>query len=275
MIFTKAKMNKGIIQILLILLTLVVIIPFYMIVVNSFKDVNGAAQFKLTLPSEWKFENYITVFNSGKIVLGYANSLIISLGALLVINVFSSLASFSIQRNNTRLTNMIYYLFILGLVMPVALIPTIKLMMGLHIHNTYHGMMMFYGAVLTPFTVFLMTGFMRAIPRELDESAIIEGCDAVRLFCSIIVPLMQPVIITGSLLTIINVWNDFTGPFYLLTDGSKWTVTVSVYKFAGQYNSNWNLIFADILMIISPVLLLYFFLQKYIVEGMTAGALKG
>jgi ABC-type sugar transport system, permease component len=260
---------------LLLALVTVVVIPFYMIAVNSFKDVNEAARFKLTLPSDLRFDNFKEVFSGGRIAKGYFNSALISLGALVVTNLFASLASFSIQRNNNRLTNFLYYFFIVGLVMPVSLVPTIKLLMGLGIHNTYQGMILYYSAVLLPFTIFLMTGYMKTVPRELDESGIIDGCGPLRLFFSIALPLMQPVIVTASLLTIVSVWNDFMGPFYLLTDGDKWTVTVSVYNYVGRYSSDWNLIFADILVVILPVLILYFLLQEYIVEGMTAGAMKG
>ncbi|MFC4303758.1 carbohydrate ABC transporter permease [Cohnella boryungensis] len=260
---------------LLLVLVLVVVIPFLMIVVNSFKDVTEAGRFKLTLPKELDFSNFEAVFADGKIWRGYMNSALISVGALIVTNLFASLAAFSIQRNGTRLTNFLYYFFIVGLVMPVSLIPTIKLMMNLGIHNTYQGMIVYYSAVLLPFTIFLMTGYLKTIPRELDESGIIDGCGPLRLFIKIMLPLMQPVMITASLLTIISVWNDFMGPFYLLTDGAKWTVTVSVYNYVGKYSSDWNLIFADILVVILPVIVLYFLLQEYIVEGMTAGALKG
>ncbi|WP_229263985.1 carbohydrate ABC transporter permease [Cohnella cholangitidis] len=263
------------VEALLFVMALVVIIPFFMILVNSFKDVTEAARFKLTLPASLNFDNFAAVFADGKIWRGYMNSALISVGALIVTNLFASLASFSIQRNGTRLTTFLYYFFIVGLVMPVSLIPTIKLMMGLGIHNTYQGMIVYYASVLLPFTIFLMTGYLKTIPRELDESGIIDGCGPLRLFFKIMLPLMQPVMVTASLLTIISVWNDFMGPFYLLTDGSKWTVTVSVYNYVGKYSSDWNLIFADILVVILPILILYFLLQEYIVEGMTAGAIKG
>jgi raffinose/stachyose/melibiose transport system permease protein len=260
---------------LLFIVALVVIIPFLMIVINSFKDVTEAGKFKLTLPSSLSFGNFQAVFADGKIWRGYMNSALISFGALIVTNLLASLAAFSIQRNGTRLTNFLYYFFIVGLVMPVSLIPTIKLMMALGIHNTYQGMILYYSSVLLPFTIFLMTGYLKTVPRELDESAIIDGCGPLRLFFKIMAPLMQPVIVTASLLTIISVWNDFMGPFYLLTDGAKWTVTVSVYNYVGKYSSDWNLIFADIVIVILPIIVLYFLLQEYIVDGMTAGALKG
>ncbi|MFC5471552.1 carbohydrate ABC transporter permease [Cohnella suwonensis] len=264
-----------IVEILLLLMAAVVIVPFAMIALNALKDAGDAGKFHITLPRTWEWGNFATVFENAKIASGYANSAIISVGALLLTNLFASLAAFSIQRNDTRMNRLLYYLFIVGLVMPVSIVPTIRLLMNLSVHNTYQGMIFYYAAVLLPFTLFLMTGYLKSVPRELDESGVIDGCGPIRLFVSIIFPLMQPVLVTASLLTVVSVWNDFMGPFYLLTDGGKWTVTVSVYHYVGKYSSDWNLIFADIIVVIMPILLLYFLLQEFIVEGMTAGAMKG
>jgi raffinose/stachyose/melibiose transport system permease protein len=267
--------NSIILQVILALLSFLVLIPLYMIIVNSIKNPAEAAKLGLSFPSEFHFENYLTVFEEGNVLGGYINSILISGCTLAIIIVSASLAAFVIQRRNSRLTNFLYYLFIIGLVIPVALVPTIKMLVGLHLHNTYLGMVMYYSAVLLPFTIFLFTGYLKTVPRELDESAIIDGCSYIKLFFFIIFPIIRPVVVTGSLIIIINIWNDFMGPFYLLSDSSKWTVTISVYNYIGKYGTNWNLVFADVTVVILPVLILYFFLQKYIVDGMTAGAIKG
>lgn len=267
--------QRLLLHVVLVLLALIVIIPFYMILTNSLKDERGALSLGMNLPVHWQIANFVKVIQSGGILRGYMNSLIISIGSLLIINICASLAAFSIQRNNSRLTNGIYSIFILGLVMPVSIVPTIKLMQELHVHNTYPGMMLFYAAVLLPFAIFLMTGYTKTIPKELDESAIMDGCGPIRLFYSIIFPLLRPAIITTSLLIVVFIWNDFMGPFYLLSDPSKWTVILTVFNYVSQYHSNWNLVFADILIVILPVLIAYFLAQDFIVEGMTAGAIKG
>ena len=205
----------------------------------------------------------------------YINSIIIAVCSLALVNLTAALAAFSIQRNGTRFTNFIYYVFVVGLVVPVAIVPTIKLMMGLHVHNTYGGMILYYSAILLPFAVFLLTGYLKTLPRELDESAALDGCRPFGIFSTIIFPLMQPALVTACLLTIMTIWNDFLGPFYLLSDSSKWTVTVTVFTYIGKFTTNWGSVFADITIVIIPILVLYFLLQRYIVEGMTAGALKG
>lgn len=274
-IVTKHQRNSILLQVILALLSFSVLIPLYMIVVNSVKNPSEAAKLGFSLPSEFHFENYLTVFSQGNVVGGYLNSILISGLTVTVIIVSASLAAFVIQRRNSRLTNYLYYLFVMGLVIPVALVPTIKMLVGLHLHNTYTGMIMYYSAVLLPFTIFLLTGYLKTVPRELDESAIMDGCSYIKLFFFVIFPIIRPVVVTASLIIIINIWNDFMGPFYLLSDSSKWTVTVSVYNYIGKYGTSWNLVFADVAVVILPVLILYFFLQNYIVDGMTAGAIKG
>jgi len=271
----RIRLRRVVLELILVLLTLVVVIPFYMIVVDSFKNQREAAQFGLGLPSVAQLSNYREVLASGGILKGYINSLIVAAFSLTLVSITAALAAFSIQRNGTRLTNTIYYFFVVGLVIPVAIVPTIKLMMTLRVHNTYVGMILYYSAVLLPFAVFLLTGYLKTLPRELDESAGLDGCRPLRIFTTIVLPLMQPALVTSCLLTIMTIWNDFLGPFYLLSDSDKWTVTVTVFAYIGKFNTNWGSVFADITIVIVPILVFYFLLQRYIVEGMTAGALKG
>ncbi|MDF2985667.1 MAG: carbohydrate transporter permease [Eubacterium sp.] len=271
----KKRINLIILQIVLAILSLVIIIPLFMILINAVKTEPEAAMLSLGLPNEFQFNNFKVVFTEGSVLTGYINSMIIGAAAVFVIMVSGALAAFVIQRRDSALTNKIYYLFIIGLVIPVALVPTIKMMVNLKLHNTYLGMILYYSAILLPFTIFLFTGYLKTVPRELDESAYIDGAGFLKLFFSIIFPIIRPAIVTASLIIIINIWNDFMGPFYLLSDSSKWTVTVSVYNYVGKYGTKWNLVFADVAVVITPILLLYFILQKHIVDGMTAGAIKG
>ncbi|WP_320128879.1 carbohydrate ABC transporter permease [uncultured Sphaerochaeta sp.] len=259
----------------LMLLSLVVIVPLYMIVINSFKPLSEASRLGLGMPSQWNFDNYKSVFGEGNILQGYLNNLIIGGISIFQIVLFGSMAAYVLQRWSTKLTNFLYFFFVSGLVIPVAIVPTIKTLMDLHIHNTYRGMIAYYTAILLPFTIFLITSYIKTIPREMDESGLIDGCSYPGIFFKIIFPTITPVLITAGLISLINVWNDFMGPFYLLSDSSKWTVTISVYKYIGKYGTKWNLVFADVVAVITPILLIYFFLQKYIVSGMTAGAIKG
>jgi raffinose/stachyose/melibiose transport system permease protein len=126
-----------------------------------------------------------------------------------------------------------------------------------------------------PFTIFLLTGFMKSVPRELDEAALIEGSSYFRLFTQIIVPLLITPLITSSIVITTNVWNDFFAPFYLISSTKKQPIVISIHRFVSMYGTDWGVVFAFMVMVIAPVLLIYAFLQRYIIDGLTSGSLKG
>ncbi len=269
------KLSRIILETVLVLLAGAVFIPLLLILVNSFKDSREAALLNLALPTKFHLENYAYVIKKGNILRGFGNSILLSSMTVLTISITASMAAFLIQRSKEKIVKGMYYLFVVGLIMPVAIIPTIKLMMGLQVHNTYGGIVLYYTATLLPFSIFVLTGFMRSIPKELDESCLVDGCSYARLFFSIIFPLLKPAIVTVSIIVVLVVWNDFFGPFYLISDSKKWTVTLSIFNFANKFETNWALVFADIIIVISPVIILYIILQKHIIDGMTSGAIKG
>ena len=269
------KPSRIALQIIVILLACIIIIPFLMICINSLKDVREAALFKLSLPSKWMWNNYKAVASQAHVLRGFRNSLILCFFTVLLDALIASMAAFAIQRRKGRSVRGFYYLFILGLIVPVSIIPTIKLMMDLHIHNTYLGIILYYTATVMPFSVFLLTGFMKSVPKELDEAALVEGCSFFRLFFQIIVPLITPALITVTIVVTSAVWNDFFGPFYLISDSRKWTIILKIFSFMSQYQTHWGLVFAFMVLVITPILIIYFLLQKYIIAGLTAGSIKG
>ena len=154
-------------------------------------------------------------------------------------------------------------------------IPTIKLFSFLGIYGGYGNAVLIYCAMNISFSCFLFTGFIKGIPKALDEAAFIDGATGLRVFYSVIFPLLKRISITVLILVFMNVWNDINIPLYFLTDPSKWTMPLSVYQFFGMYSgSNWNLVFADLVMTMMPVLILFIFAQKYIIKGLTEGAIK-
>lgn len=256
-------------------LAILILIPFFMILVNSFKDIRESALFGLGLPGEWKFSNYADVFAQANILRGFKNSLLISASVVVTVNLFASMAAFVIQRRDDKLMRGSFYMFIMGLIVPVSIVPTIKLMGDLHIKGTYFSLVMYYTAVLLPFAVFMLVGFMKSVPRELDEAALLEGSSYFRLYFQMILPLLMTVLVTVTIVVLVSVWNDFFGPFYLMTDSTKWTLVLQVFNFVTLYSTNWGVVFAFMVMVVSPVLIIYLFLQRYIIDGLTAGSLKG
>jgi raffinose/stachyose/melibiose transport system permease protein len=159
--------------------------------------------------------------------------------------------------------------------LPTNFVALIKVMQALHLMNSRLGLVLFYVASNVAFGTFIIHGFVTSVPRAMDESAAIDGAGPFAVFFRIILPLLQPILVTTAVLCGMGVWNDFINPLYLLDSSSAWPMTLSVYSFFGRYEQEWNLVFADIAMTCLPILAIYLAGQRYIVSGLTAGAVKG
>jgi raffinose/stachyose/melibiose transport system permease protein len=156
----------------------------------------------------------------------------------------------------------------------MQIIPTIQVLQAFHLYGSYTSVILIYAAVNLSFGCFLYTGYIKSVPRALDEAAIMEGASLFRVFFKILFPLLKPISVTVFLLIFLSIWNDINLPIYFLPDPSKWTMPLSVYGFFGRYSSNWNLVFANLTLTALPVVILYLTAQKYIVSGLLAGAMK-
>ncbi len=262
-------------QVLLAFLALFIIAPLGIMFIGSFKDTKEAAELSLRLPTLWHPENYRVVFERGKIGQAFMNSAIITASTVALTMLTSSMASFFMARATSKLSKRMYGIFMLGLIAPLSLIPTIKLLQLLRLNNTYIGVILIFSSLNMAFSVLLLTGFIKTIPRQLDEAAIMDGCGLCRTFFQVVLPLLTPVVATGAIVVFMGVWNSFVIPLYFLSDSAKWPMPLTVYNFFGQYQSSWNLVFADLVMTALPILVVYLFGQRYIIDGMTAGAVKG
>lgn len=257
------------------ILSLIIIVPFMMVLLNSVKSVTESATMSLNLPTVVHWENYLEVLKGGKVFKAFTNSVLISSVTAIITLVVSAMAAFVISRNRTRSNMLIYSVFLLGLVAPMNYVSTMKVMQMLHIINTYTGAFLLYSALFIPFTVFLYFGFIGGIPKELDESAVIDGCGGTRLFFQIIFPLLKPVTVTAVIINFLNSWNDFVIPLYFLNSSAKWGMIMTMYNYFSTYISSWNLVSAAMVLNLLPIITVYVIGQKYIVSGMTAGAVKG
>ncbi len=257
------------------ILTLVMLIPLALIVVTSLKSGADARALSFALPQQWDFSNFQTVIEKGKLVTGFLNSLLYSGLGTIVTVLFASMAAYMFSRRKSKGSKALYLFLVLGIVMPINYVSLMKVMQMLHLNDTRYGIIFLYTAVQMPFMVFLIYGFVSRLPLELDEAAVIDGCGPIRLFFSIILPLMKPVLVTASVLCFLNMWNEFIMPLYFLNSTTKWPMTLAVYNFFGQFSKQWNLICADVLLTSLPVIVMYLVCQKHIVGGQTAGAVKG
>lgn len=273
------KQKKFIISLIkhvfIILIDLLILVPLILIVINSLKDSFQASSMGMDLPKSLHFENFTKVIEEGKLFRSFFNSMLYATASIVIGAVLSSLAAFTLARNRTKLNRFLYLFIILGIAMPVNYVSLTKVMQLTHLMNTQTGVCLLYTAMQIPFSVFLIYGFVSSIPRELDEAGIIDGCSPLRLFFSVIFPLLKPVVVTVAILNFMGAWNDFVTPLYYLNDSSKWPMTLAVYNFFGQFQMKWNLVSADIVLTSLPVVIIYLIGQKYIISGMTSGSVKG
>lgn len=261
-------------EILLWICSIVTIYPLLMVVLTSFKSKGEASYMNISLPSQWHFENYTTVIEKN-FWQSLGNSIFITAVSVLLITSLSAFISFIIARRDTKACRITYKMITLGIIAPFAALPTIQLLQKLGIYGSRLGLCFVYAALYLPFSTMMITGFIKGIPRELDEAAVMDGAYGIRLFLKVILPLLKPALATTGILNFMWVWNELQIPMYLLNSSSKWTLPLSVYNFYGQYSRSWNLVCADVVLVSLPVILVYIFAQKWLISGMTAGAVKG
>jgi raffinose/stachyose/melibiose transport system permease protein len=255
--------------------TIIIMVPFLLVLFNSLKTENEALTMSFSIPSTPHWINYYNVFVEKNVLRSLMNSSIISLGTVIPCSILSAMAAFIFARRKNKLNSIIYNLIFMGMIAPVNYVTTVKVMSVFHISNTYYGIILFYIALGIPFATFLYNGFIGSIPKELDEAGIIDGCGITKLFFSVIFPLMKPVTVTVMVLTFISAWNDFISPLYLLNKSSMWGMIIAVYGYYGAYTNRWEMISTVIIITLIPLLIIYILSQKYIIAGMTAGAVKG
>ena len=261
-----------------ILVTVVVfLVPFYFMLVQSLKSKAEANKLSISWPTELHFENYLEVFkhNNYQLVTAFKNSTILTLFTVLGLLATAAMAAYVIQRRRDKLMTGIQSLIMLGLMIPAAILPTIHLLQSLHIYKTMFAMVMIEIALQTPFAIMLYRGYMGSIPKELEEAARIDGCSKWQIFWKVIFPLLKPIQATLIILVGVTTFNDFTNPLYFLPGSENTTVQLTLYSYQGQLGGSYHLLFADIIIITIPMLILFIIFNKRIVDGMVAGSVKG
>ena len=256
---------------------LIFIVPFYFMLLQSLKNAREAGLLTLKWPSDGPhFENFLTVIQTQKymIVRAFFNSVIITVGSILALIVICSLGGYVLQRVTSKFTMGINFMVLTGLMLPPAILPTIWVMSAIGIYRTMVGMIIVEVALHIPFCTMLYRGYAASLPRELEEAAYVDGCTSWFMFVRIIFPLLAPVTATITVLQSVGIFNDFVNPLYFLPGTRNPTVQLTLYNFMGQFESSWNLLFADVILITIPPLVLFIFFNRKIVSGITAGAVK-
>lgn len=257
-----------------IFLSLIVILPFYMVFINSLKDKGESAKMSLALPKQWLFSNYLEVIEKGKLVQGFTNSLTYAAVSTFIGVIACAMAAFVICRNRTKLNNFLYYFILCGLFFPVNYVTLVRVLNFFHLNNTRSGIIITFTSSMIPFCVFTIRNFVLSLPVELDEAAVLDGAGPLSLFFKIIIPMLKPTLVTCFILQFMGIWSDFMTPLYLSSKSSMFPMTMAVYQFTGKNKSYWNYVFADIILTCLPVIIVYMLGQRYIIGGMTSGAVK-
>lgn len=247
-----------------------------MLIINSFKDAASASEMSLSLPDNWQvLSNYSELIEEINLWRTFSNSAFISITTVAIVIVTAGMAAFVVQRRKSPLVKGIYSIVSLGLIIPPSMVNIYFLAQKLKLTSGFVGIILVLATLNFAIATFLYVGYYKSIPMELDESAVMDGCTPLTLFFRIIFPLLRPITVTVLIITFMAVWNDFNASIFFLNNPKKYTMVMTAYFFFGQKASDWHLVFADIILTSLPVILLYFFLQKQVLSGMTSGAVKG
>jgi raffinose/stachyose/melibiose transport system permease protein len=270
--------SYGIEVVALAIAFVVFVIPFIFIVLTAAKDRLEASHLDFTLPTTWQLvENVEEVIGTrnGLMITAMRNSHILTVASVTLIVFLAAMVAYVLQRRRDRWGDIVSALLLAGLVIPPAIVPTIYVLQTIGLFKTLPGLVLVEVAFLLPFSVLILRAFVSAIPRELDEAAIIDGASPMQVFLRVMLPLMRPAIITVIVVSSVAIYNDFVNPLYFLPGNENATVQLTLFTFQSQFSTRWHLLFADVLLITIPPLIMFIFFQRQLVSGQTAGAVKG
>lgn len=265
------------IEIAVILVALLFLAPFYFVVANSVKPFGAIIQNAASFPETFQFQNYVRAWEQVQFPIVLMNSIIVSTFSIAGMVLFGSMAAWRMVRRPHLVSRVMFILFVAAMVIPFqsVMIPMVKVARVLGIINSRPGVIMIYFGFGMPLTVFLLHGFVKGVPRELEESAYIDGCSTLQSFFHIVLPMMRVMIVTVIILQALWIWNDFLLPALVLFSRDLHTIPLGIFRFFGQHMDRWDSALATLTMGMLPVIVLFLFLQKYIIRGVAAGSVKG
>ncbi|MRH43602.1 ABC transporter permease subunit [Aquibacillus halophilus] len=255
---------------------LIVLIPFGIVVMNSFKTTQKFIESPFSLPESFKISNYVDAFQSMNFMQAIFNSLILTVGSIVIIVFFSAMTAYLFARFKWKVNKILFFAILSSMALPfqVLMIPLVILYGEMGLLNMRPTLMFMYVGFGLPLGVFIFHGFIKGIPYELEEAAFIEGCSRLRTFFVVVLPLLKPVMVTLIILEVLIIWNDYLLASLILQSPNLRTLPLSVFNFFSSYSVDYAPLMAGLLMAMVPVLVLYLILQKHIIQGLVDGALK-
>ena len=272
------KTGKNLLVLLALLPGIILIIfPMYVTIVTAFKTPQESGSSFFALPSSFFLGNFISVINKSYYFRYILNTAVILVCSVIVEMLIVPMAAYSIQRNNRKYYRFLYVFIVCGLFVPfqVRMVSLVQMMSQLHLMSKL-GMVFLYLAATTPPGVFLITGYLKSVPEQIEEAAYMDGSSYGATYFRVVFPLLKPILSTLLIKDSLFIWNDFQLPLIILNGSTKsWTLQLFQYNFKSQYSFDYNLAFASFIMTMLPILILYILIQKNIVAGLSAGAVKG
>ncbi len=255
---------------------LLIFYPLANMVLSSFKSTREILRAPFALPSKFELSNYVTVWIDKGFGHYFLNSLWITAVSMAFVLLFGSMAAYGVSRYRYRLSTFVYMLFLSGIMLPLkaAIIPLFILMKNLGLVDRPLSVILIFAAMGLPSTVFILSGFMKSVPIDLEYAARIDGCNDWAIYRRIVMPVVSPAIALVTIYNAVPIWNDFFFPLVFLQSDRWKTLPVGLTTFFGQYSTNWSLLFTGLSIAVLPMLMLYLFMAKYFIRGMTAGAVK-
>ena len=257
--------------------TAVVLFPIWTMIINSFKFKLDIYKDPFGLPPRWNFDSYLSVFRDSDFLIYFRNSLIVTIGSLVIILLIGSLGAYALANWRNKFSRWIYMFFIAGMMIPIRIgsINLLQIIKSLGLLNTYFSLLPVYIAMGMPIATFVLTEFIREIPGELTEAAVIDGAGRFKIYRMVILPLLRPALGTVAIFNLVPIWNDLWFPLLFINNERNKTLILGVTRLFGQYQTDWSKILAVLTLSAIPVMLLYLLMSKQFIKGLTAGSIKG
>ncbi|WP_246943400.1 carbohydrate ABC transporter permease [Gardnerella vaginalis] len=257
-------------------IALICAVPLYYVVISSFKTPIDMIKHPLQLPTQWLWNNYIDAFADGTIIQAFINTIIVTAVAVILQVLIGSLAAYGVVQKKSLFTMIIGSILMITFAIPVqtTLLPLYRMESSIGLTDTLTGLVALYMGSCV-FCYFLIVGYMKALPQELFEAAKIDGAGPFRIYWTIVLPLIRPIIVAVVVFQTMGTWNDFLLPSVFLSSTDKQTVVLQVYNAVQQFTTNWPLFMATTVLALIPVFIFFCFCQKWIVSGLLAGSVKG
>ncbi|EPY05516.1 binding-protein-dependent transport systems inner membrane component [Paenibacillus alvei TS-15] len=271
------NMRTFILEVLMVIVGLVFLVPFYFLLVNSVKSFGDLLSNAASWPESFEWANYQKAWEMTKFPQAFTNSLLITVVSVLLVGLTSAMAAYRMVRHNTRFNRTLFMLFVAAMVIPFQsiMIPLVKVTGTLKLTDSMLGLVVCYLGFGAPLSVFLFHGFIKSVPLEIEEAAVVDGCSPYGVFWKVVFPLLKPMFVTVAILNSLWIWNDYLLPSLMLQSASLRTIPLATYAFFGQFTKQWDLALPALVLGITPIVIFFLAMQKYIIEGITAGSVKG